>query len=267
MSTATIYPAHPQLTGVPETPLEARIRQWVRVADFCRVLTLAGMEMFGLYLSGRANNAMARALWLQRLCKRLVRTIDLRAAYRGEPAKEGLFVFNHVSYIDIITLSARHPVVFVAKKEVRSWPVIGWLAASAGTIFIDRTKRSDVARITAEMSELLAQGVRVCIFPEGTSSNGSRVLPFRTSLLEPAIANEQTVTAGWIGYTLDDGDPATEVCYWGDLTFGPHLLNLFSKRCVYATVAYAPAGKGTGCRKEFGQRLHSLVCDLAKQRV
>jgi 1-acyl-sn-glycerol-3-phosphate acyltransferase len=192
--------------------------------------------------------------------------LDLRTRYRGEPSTEGLFVFNHVSYLDIVTLAARHPVVFVAKKEVRSWPVIGWIAASAGTLFIDRKKRSDVARITEAMGELLKQGIRVCIFPEGTSSDGSRVLPFRTSLLEPAIAHDYPVTAGWIGYSLEEGDPATEVCYWGDLSFGPHLLNLFTKRCIHASVAYTQAGNSTGCRKEFGARLHALVCDLATQR-
>jgi len=266
MSTATVT-FHPQLTGAPETPLEVRVRQCVRVVNFCRILALSMIEMVAMYISGRAGSAKARSIWLQRLCRRLTRMLDLRAEYRGEPAREGLFVFNHVSYLDIVTLAARHPVVFVAKKEVRSWPVIGWIAASAGTIFIDRTKRSDVARITANMGELLAQGIRVCIFPEGTSSNGSRVLPFRTSLLEPAIAHDYPVTAGWVGYSLDDGDAATEVCYWGDLTFGPHLLNLFTKRCVHASVAYASAGRASGCRKEFGQRLHALVSDLAKQRM
>jgi lyso-ornithine lipid O-acyltransferase len=267
MSTASVS-FHPQVTGAPGATFETRLRQVARTIGFCALLFAAALELGWLHLLRRAETPMARALWLQRLCRRLARLLDLRTRYSGEPAASGLLVFNHVSYLDIITLSSRHPVVFVAKQEVRGWPVIGWIAACAGTVFIDRNRRSDVARITETMRGLLAEGIRVCIFPEGTSSDGSRVLPFRTSLLEPAIAGGQPVTAGWVGYALEDGDAGTEVCYWGDLTFGPHLLNLFSKRCIFGSVAYAPAGvAAAGCRKAFGEHLHALVCDLAKQQA
>ncbi len=265
--TTTTLNFHGHIRRLSPAGAPAWIRQVTRSAGFCGILLLACAELGALCIRGQGRQPRSRALWLQRMCRRLVRLLDLRAQHIGEPARTGLLVCNHVSYLDIITLSANHPLIFVAKKEVRSWPVIGWLAAAAGTIFLDRGHRGEVARVTGEMKRLLAAGIPVCIFPEGTSSDGSRVLPFHSSLFEPAISQSHAVTAGWVGYALDDGAAETEACYWGDLTFGPHLLNLFSKRCVHATVAYADAGPAAGSRKEFGHRLHALVCALAKSRA
>ncbi len=251
----------------PETPLAIRARQAGRIAGFCAILMAGMTEHLLLRTFGKMAKPLDRALWLQRVSRRLMRCIGLHAHYVGEREEAGLFVFNHVSYLDIVTLAARDPIVFVAKCEVRTWPVIGWIAAAAGTLFIDRTKRTDVARVGAAMKDLLSDGLRVCIFPEGTSSDGTSVLPFRTSLIEPAIEQKEPVTAGWIGYELEDGEPETEVCYWGDLTFGPHLLNLFTKRQIFATVGCARAGMTGECRKAAGKHLHGLVCRLAEQHA
>jgi 1-acyl-sn-glycerol-3-phosphate acyltransferase len=253
--------------GAAAAPWETRFRQAARTAGFGAYVLLAAVELAWLSLRGQTGDPMIRALWLRRICRRLERLLDMETRHLGKPAARGLFVFNHVSYLDIIALAARRPLIFVAKQEVRSWPVIGWLAAAAGTVFIDRHRRGDVAAVSKRISDLLARGMRVCIFPEGTSSDGSRVLPFRTSLLEPAMNGKQPVTVGWIGYSLDDGAAETEACYWGDLSFGPHLLNLFAKRQIHATVAYATVGATTERRKEFGQRLHALVCSLAKYKA
>jgi 1-acyl-sn-glycerol-3-phosphate acyltransferase len=264
---ATFTSFHPRLDGSIAAPWEARVRQVKRTVGFCTYILFGALEFAWLFLLGKSRDPLTRAYWLQNICRRMERLLDLQARHLGEPSDQGLFVFNHVSYLDIIALSARHPLVFVAKKEVRSWPVIGWLAAAAGTVFIDRHRRGDVADVTERIQDLLSRGIRVCIFPEGTSSDGSQVLPFRTSLLAPAMNGDQPVTAGWIGYSLEDGEAGTEACYWGDLTFGPHLLNLFTKRCIHATVAYSAVGMATGCRKEFGRRLHAIVCDLAKSKA
>ncbi len=264
MSTLTAA-FEPPLTGSPKITFPTRLRQISRAIGFASVLAAAGLEFLILRFFGRIRGPLDGALWLQRICQKLVRVLDLRVRYEGERANSGLLVFNHVSYLDIVALAARHPVVFVSKSDVRAWPVIGWIAASAGTIFIDRTKRLDVGRITSLIHEHLALGVQLCIFPEGTSTDGTKVLPFRTSLLEPALQSQQPVTAGWVGYALEDGAAETEVCYWGDLTFGPHLWNLFSKRCIHGTVACAAPVQGHGCRKEFGRQLHESVCQLSER--
>jgi 1-acyl-sn-glycerol-3-phosphate acyltransferase len=209
---------------------------------------------------------LARARWLQRICRRLVRLFDLCVTYRGDAAESGVLVSNHVSYLDVVVFAARHPMLFVAKKEVRSWPVIGWVAACAGTIFIDRSRRADVTRVSALMTDAIAQGVQVCIFPEGTSSDGSRVLPFRTSLLEPVVAGAWPVTAAWVGYALEDGRAETQVCYWGEMKFTTHFLRLLGVRRIFGSVAYAPLARRRGCRKDLGNVLHSLVSRLSAQR-
>ena len=112
---------------------------------------------------------------------------------------------------------------------MRRWPLFGWFAAIAGTVFVDRERRTHVGEVNREIEAALAAGALVVVFPEGTSSDGATVLPFRTSLLEPAARGGHEIAVGWLHYDLEDGDAATEVCYWGDHSFVAHLLNLLGK--------------------------------------
>jgi 1-acyl-sn-glycerol-3-phosphate acyltransferase len=98
-----------------------------------------------------------------------------------------LYVSNHISWIDILALQASAPVVFVSKSEVKSWPVVGWLVAMAGTCFIDRTRRSTLRTVHAALTAHLKSGQSVCVFPEGTTTDGTQVLPFHSGLLQAAI--------------------------------------------------------------------------------
>lgn len=193
-----------------------------------------------------------------------MKLLQIESDIRGSWVPGGVLVANHLSYLDIIVLAAHQPLVFVAKSEVRRWPAIGWIAAQAGTIFIDRTRRGDVARVTCEIERLVSEGVRVCIFPEGTSSDGSEVLPFHTSLLEPISARGFKVTAGWIGYLLPGGDPGQEVCYWGEMTFGSHFPRLLSKKGISVKVATNVVDCADKDRKQLGRLLWQRVVDLGK---
>ena len=100
------------------------------------------------------------------------------------------------------------------------------------------------------------------LFPEGTSSGGETVLPFKSSLLEPATRNSQPVTAGLIAYDLIDGDVSEEVCYWKDMTLLPHLINLLSKRTVHAFIQFTETRQETTNRKALALQLHSEVLSL-----
>ena len=171
-------------------------------------------------------------------------------------------VCNHLSYLDILVLSALTPVVFVAKNEVKNWPVFGWFARLAGTVFVRREKRAGAGQAVDEMKTVLGSGVTVVLFPEGTSSDGQTVLPFKSSLLEPAMRQKQQLSAGFIRYELDDGDVAEEVCYWKDMTLFPHLINLLGKRGIRASVCFAEAQGGARNRKELAQQLHATVVEL-----
>jgi len=204
----------------------------------------------------------AQALWLQSACRRGLRILNLDLQTAGSIPLRGLLVSNHLSYLDVLVLSACAPCVFVAKREVRHWPVFGWFARLSGTVFVSRERRTQVAQSSREIQQALDSGALVVLFPEGTSSGGGTVLPFKSSLLEPALRSNHPVTAACIHYELADGDVAEEVCYWKDMTLLPHLLNLLSKGALRASVSFGEIRSGAPDRKELARQLHAQVLRL-----
>lgn len=141
--------------------------------------------------------------------------------YAGMDAnRHGLIVTNHISWLDIFVLNAVVPMRFVAKSEVRGWPVIGWLCHRAGTLFIARGKARDAARINRDMVELLQQGECLAVFPEGTTTDGSHVGHFHASLLQPAIDAGAPLHPVAIRYQDDLGWRSTAAAYFDDISFG-----------------------------------------------
>jgi 1-acyl-sn-glycerol-3-phosphate acyltransferase len=174
----------------------------------------------------------------------------------------GLLVCNHLSYLDIIVLSSIRPCVFVAKRDVAAWPLFGWLARAAGTIFVDRERRLASANVVDLVREAVAGGSLVVLFPEGTSSDGSTVLPFKSALLESAVELRCPVGAGAIDYGLDDGSVADEVCYWRDMSLVPHLLNLFFKREIRSMCSFSLPRIRAGDRKEIAHELREEIVSM-----
>ena len=127
-----------------------------------------------------------------------------------------MLVANHVSWLDIFAINAVVPARFVAKSEIRSWPLVGWLCAQAGTIFIRQSRRQDTVRVNNEVSAALGAGEVFAVFPEGTTSDGSDVRKFHSSLLEPALAARAAVQPVAIRYEREDGSLCSEVAYDGD---------------------------------------------------
>jgi lyso-ornithine lipid O-acyltransferase len=230
---------------------------------FCIFLSIAILalldDLFFVELRGKSRDYRARALWLQKWARRLLSALNIHHECVGQPPANGILASNHLSYMDIPILAAHAPIVFVAKKEVRTWPFIGWCTRCAGTLFIDRQKKSDVKRMALEFEPILDTGVLLGLFLEGTSTNGHQVLPFRSSLLEPAESHHWPVTAVRVGYKIEDGSVENEVCYWGDMTFFPHFLNLLSKREIRASVTYGSTLPPGLDRKEMACALHSQV--------
>lgn len=233
------------------------------------VLVIIVNYWFTVAFAPKRKRRLARAEWLSRSSRRHLRIFGYSAKVAGPIPKHGLLVSNHLSYLDILAIAAVTPAVFVSKAEVRHWPLFGWLAKIAGTVFVERERRTQVGKVNREIEAALADGALVVLFPEGTSSNGHGILPFRTSLLEPAARGGHEIATCWLHYELDagDGDASNEICYWGDHVFLPHLVNLAAKRQIHATLRFGKFHRTTDDRKELAKQLHSAVLKLKTPSV
>lgn len=218
--------------------------------------------LFTTAFVSQKSKRLARAAWLSRSSRRHLKIFGYSASVAGEIPKAGLLVSNHMSYLDILAICSAAPAVFVSKADVRRWPLFGWLAALGGTVFIERERRTHVGEVNREIENALAGGALVVVFPEGTSSDGTDVLPFRASLLEPALRGGHEITTAWLHYELADGDAKQEVCYWGDHTFFPHLINLLGKKSICATLRFGKFQRATNDRKELAIQLREAILQL-----
>jgi 1-acyl-sn-glycerol-3-phosphate acyltransferase len=209
-------------------------------------------------LGGRLSEQM-RIEVLHRWSRKTLPRMGIRFEVTGSPATAGLIASNHLSYLDILVYSAIAPCAFVAKREVRAWPVVGWIATVAGTIYVDRSRRSETHAIQPEIQFALAAGLRLFLFPEGTSSDGSCVLPFHSSLFQPSIDLQIPASAASIEYAIPDGNAGVEACYYGTMKLFPHLLNLLSKHSVQAKVSFSAKSFLFTDRKQASLKMHEEV--------
>lgn len=169
-------------------------------------------------------------------------------------------VANHISWLDIYLLNAVRPVNFVSKAEVRSWPLIGWLAHKTGTLFIDRTKRHDTARVNHQITAILSSGGCVAIFPEGTTSDGSMLRPFHASLLQPAVHCDCKIWPVAIRYTHKDGSLNSATAYVDEMSFTDSLFKVLSQQIIYAeTVFNSPISTHGKTRRELAQEAELVI--------
>ena len=227
------------------------------------VLQAVGIYIVHCVFCPPAARRAMRALWLQRTGRRVGRIFRLQIQVGGTVPARGLLVCNHVSYVDIVALVSLAPSMFVAKREVKSWPVMGLMASLGGTLFIDRERRTHVGEVNDEIQAALDDGALVIVFPEGTSSDGKTVLPFRSSLLQSATQQKHPLTVARIQYVTASGGADEEVAYWGDAVFFPHLLNLLGKDEVRATVRFAAVTEHSSDRKQLARSLQEAVSGLS----
>lgn len=232
-------------------------------------LIFAAMVSFGwLWVSsGRRLSRTDRARWLHNQCKHGLPLLGVNVVVKGPLPASGLIVSNHLSYLDILVFSAALPCIFVSKYEVRSWPLLGALARLGGTIFVKRERRSETPVVRGQMEETLLEGVPVVLFPEGTSSDGSSVLPFRTALFDPAVRLNLQVTPACIAYSLEQGIAATDVYYWGEMSLVPHLLKLLSNPKVSARIRISLRPGTYQDRKQAATRTWAEVVSLAGEQA
>jgi len=213
-------------------------------------------------LRGRRRDSVTRSRLLHRWARFVVWLTGCEVSVQGAPPAHGLCVSNHLSYLDIAVYGSVAPMVFVSKHDVLYWPLFGQWAAMCGTLFVQRERKGHVADVGEQMAEVLRARVPLVLFPEGTSSGGGTVLPFKSSLFQPAVEHAWSVTPMRISYQLDDGDVARDVAYWGDMTLLPHLLKLFGRKRLRALVSFGEPIAPGGDRKELCRRAHEAVAAL-----
>ena len=207
-----------------------RLRRYARVARVLGVVSLGlGMAgMFGLLERLGLNSTMdRRQRWSQFFMTRLSNALPFRVRVVGElPATPMLWLSNHVSWTDIALLGQLTPLSFLSKSEVRGWPVAGWLAAKAGSLFI-RRGAGDSQLIREQMTRHLQQPLPLLMFPEGTTTDGSSVRTFHGRLLSAAIDSRVSLQPVAIRY-LRNGEVDAIAPFVGDDDLLSHLLRLFS---------------------------------------
>jgi 1-acyl-sn-glycerol-3-phosphate acyltransferase len=188
---------------------------------------------------------------ISRWSARLVRILGVRpiAGMPPEFTHGAMLVANHISWLDVFVILATRRVHFVSKHEVRDWPVVGWLAARAGTLFIQRAKKADTARINQEMHALLSDGAWVAIFPEGTSTDGRSLLRFLPSLFQPAVDENLPVLPAVLQYQTPQGAYTNAAAYCDDISFGQSLWRLLGEKEVVARLSFGMPIRGDNRRE------------------
>jgi 1-acyl-sn-glycerol-3-phosphate acyltransferase len=183
------------------------------------------------------------------------------------PQAPFFLVSNHLSYTDIFLVCAVCPAWFISKSEVASWPGIGALTRIGPTIYINREMRKDVKRMNQLIGSLVKNREAVGFFPEGTTTDGEEVLPFKPSLFQPAIEMNLPVTTAAIAYVTREGmPPASEIIAWyGDTKFAPHVGRLLGQPGFTAHILFGSEKVTADDRKILAKKSHTQVCELLSE--
>jgi 1-acyl-sn-glycerol-3-phosphate acyltransferase len=186
----------------------------------------------------------------------VLRILGISVKREGASISRGpaLLVSNHVSWLDIVVLSAQAPLSFVAKRDVNGWPFFGSLARLQRTVFVDRDRRHKTGEARDEIRERLRQGDILVLFAEGTSSDGAKVLPFKSSFFAAANTDGISVHPVTLAYAGHWGLPMTRrfrpfYAWYGDMDLGPHLWDALAHGPIEVTVVWHPALSAAQGRK------------------
>ena len=205
--------------------------------------------------------AAQRMVHVGRWNRRLLQLLGVRVLASGIPNESAtLFVANHVSWLDIPAIISVRPMRFVSKSDVRRWPVIGWLVACGGTLFIERRSRRDAQRVVHQLAQALRDGDPIAMFPEGTTSDGHGLLPFHANLLQAAIAAEVPVQAIALRFSDASERISSAAAYIGEMTLMQSLWAVVSATDLTAHVTLLPALPPHGYeRRPLAERLRADI--------
>ncbi|MDQ2834713.1 MAG: 1-acyl-sn-glycerol-3-phosphate acyltransferase [Acidobacteriota bacterium] len=240
---------------------------------------LRSLLFVGLLLAAAGDCKLRRprvgaqgAVWIHLWCQRIVRVLGFRCKVEGPLPAAGAVVSNHLSYLDILLYSSVQPFVMVAKTEVRRWPLLGWLTAQAGTVYVERGGGPKTyPAVNAAMAEAYRSGLPVLFFPEGTTTDGPGVLPFRRGLFHSVLHNSVNLRVATVRYSLEDfavncnANVENAICWWGDMNFAPHIFRLLGLRGVNAHIRFGHEVLERTDRFVLSETAHAAVADTYAQ--
>jgi 1-acyl-sn-glycerol-3-phosphate acyltransferase len=209
----------------------------------------------------------ARVRWRHRIVRTWARAVtsilNVRISTTGlAPSAPFFLVANHLTYLDILLLYTRVDGVFIAKREMRHWPLLGPLAHLFGTIWVKREVRRDAVRVLDLIDEAIARGDGVILFAEGTTSAGRTLLPMRPALFDWAAREQYPVHYAALSYRTEPGVPADLVVgWWGAMPIVGHAWNLARLRGMEGSIAFGPEPLTAPTRGELATRVERAIAD------
>ena len=234
--------------------------------------TIVGLTLATAVLPfiSKASNLKLIQWW----CGSLLRAFNIKVLLHGKlppvSTNSTMFVANHISWSDIHALNSVIPVRFIAKSDIKSWPVFGYLVRKSNTIFVERGKRQEAGRIVALTTDSLSMGDNVCFFPEGTTTDGSGlhshrqkstpVLAFKSSVLQAAINADAQLWPVAIRYSHPDGSINTQMAYAGDTTLIESMQNILNQRKPTVALHFLPPIQAKGQnRRDLSQAAYAAI--------
>lgn len=223
---------------------------------------LAGLLTCGLIFP--FSNDARREYLIRRWSAKLLAICTVEVSFKdhseGVVAEHALIVSNHISWLDIFVINTLHPCHFVAKSDIRNWPLIGWLCEKAGTIFLVRGKQREVRRIFEGLVHQIQDGKRIAFFPEGTTASQGTVLPFHANLFEAAIDAKVPVQPYVLRYVDVKGKFHPAADFIGDMTFVESMGAILRAPRMVAELIRLPAIPTEGThRREVAQEARTAV--------
>jgi 1-acyl-sn-glycerol-3-phosphate acyltransferase len=211
-----------------------------------------------------------KAKLIQWWCSRLLAAFNIKVNVIGspppnsaQPSSNSMLVANHISWSDIHALNSVTPLRFIAKSEIKGWPIFGYLVTKANTLFIDRSKRQDAKRTIETAYASLQSGDNLCFFPEGTTTDGSEVKPFKSSLIQAAILAKSHIWPVAIHYPNPDGSINTKIAYAGETTLVESMRNMLLQQNPVIVLNFlapiSPPDYEAMDRRSLTQHIESLI--------
>lgn len=242
------YPVAKKDTNTSLAPVSSGSRLWQRGKKFGRLLTAVGVGMGYAYQVNKQKLSSGEIIpYIQKFCRKVCQSLDVEViAVEPIPQNHALWTSNHISWLDIPVVGSIIPTFFLSKAEIGRWAVIGWLARTANTLFIERGS-GDSNAVNQQMSDFLKKGFPVVFFPEATTTNGKGIRRIQGKLLQSAIDSQVPIQPIVICYVDNDGNFDEAIPYYGKITMAESVKKVVDNRPAKAYVlpleAIDPVGK------------------------